>query len=331
MFNKKLIIVYHLFGKRSSSISGEGYSAQQGAISVELLKCHLSWLSKFADFVSLDDICRPSASTNWEIAVTVDDGYRSTLSHALPVFEKFNVPVTWFVATKFVEDERLPWWDLIDYMLRVAQPTLTIKTEGAHYSFDLNEAQDRVRFHSQCRKWFQRAPRSIAKDVRSQIEKSIDEGLPENAFACHKEIIEASQSSLLTLGGHTVSHPNLASLPASEARREIRKGKEKLETWTNQPIRWFAYPYGGREHWNDRTKQIVREEEFEGAVTTHRAYADQGADQFEVPRLTVPNTRPLWKTKAWILATNTCRELYRLKQSWIDGVSVHTSQEDVDQ
>jgi peptidoglycan/xylan/chitin deacetylase (PgdA/CDA1 family) len=247
----------------------------------------------------------------------LDDGYRNNLTLALPVFERFNVPVTWFVTTKFIEDEKLPWWDLVDYLVRVAQPTLTIETKYSRSSFDLSDREDQPRFRSQCQRWFQKAPVDLANRVRRQIDACIDEDLPSNAFASRQEVIEASRSRLITLGGHTVSHPNLARLSTSDARREIREGKETLETWVNEPIRWFAFPYGGREHWNARIKQIVREEGFDGAVTTVRAYVDQGADQFEVPRLTVPNTRSLSKTKAWILATNTCRELYRLKQKTI--------------
>jgi peptidoglycan/xylan/chitin deacetylase (PgdA/CDA1 family) len=298
---------------------------------IQLLEKQLGWISNFADFVSLDEIISIRDPDRWKVAITLDDGYQNNLSLAVPVFERFEVPVTWFVSTKFIESDELPWWDLVDFMLHEVQSTLKIETKDTEHIFDLSKTQDQTHFRLQCRNWFQKAPSEIANHVRAQIEDSVGEKLPQNAFGTRREVIEASQSSLLTLGGHTVSHPNLASLPASEARLEIREGKEKLETWTSQSIRWFAYPYGGREHWNDRTKQIIREEEFDGAVTTHRAYADQGADQFEVPRLTVPNNRSLWQAKAWILAMNTCRELYRLKQSWIDGVSVYTSQEDVGQ
>lgn len=318
MYGRKIIVVYHTFCNESVSEGRGKYCARQGAVSVDLLESHLDWLSRFSDFVSLDEIFRSDATSKWTVAVTLDDGYRNNLSLALPVFERFEVPVTWFVSTGFVENDLLPWWDLVDFVARVAQPALTIQTRNSRCSFDLSDKQDRTCFRLQCRRWFQKADSDTASCVRHQIENSIPGELPRNAFASRQEIIEASRSPLVSLGGHTVLHPNLARLSASDIQHEVGNGKKQLETWTGEPIRWFAYPYGGREHWDERTKRIVREEGFDGAVTTVRAYADQGADRFEIPRLTVPNSRSLWKTKAWILATNTCRELYRLKQNWIE-------------
>jgi peptidoglycan/xylan/chitin deacetylase (PgdA/CDA1 family) len=315
---RRLIIVYHTFTKHSRTLECGSYHSRQGSVPVDLLKSHLRWLSQFAEFVTLDNILHSPQAEEWQVAVTLDDGYRNNISHAFPIFEQFEVPVTWFVSPKFVENDLLPWWDLVDFTARVAQPTLTIQTRNLRCSFDLLDEQDRTCFRLQCGRWFQKADPDTASHVRHQIENSIPGELPRNAFASRQEIIEASRSPLVSLGGHTVSHPNLARLSASDIRHEVRKGKKQLETWTGRPIRWFAYPYGGREHWDERTKRIVREEGFDGAVTTVRAYADQGADRFEIPRLTVPNSRSLWKVKAWILATNTCRELYRLKQKWIE-------------
>jgi len=318
MAGRQLILVYHTFSGDSDRVGEDEYYSPQGTVPIDLLRSHLRWLSQFANFVTLDEIFRSGRTKGWKVAVTLDDGYRNNLSLALPVLEQFEVPVTWFVSPKFVKNDFPPWWDLVDFTARVAQPSLTIKARHSRYSFDLSNEQDKACFRLQCRRWFQKADSETVSRVRHQIESSIPGELPRNAFASRQEIVEASRSPIVSLGGHTVSHPNLARLSASDIRHEIREGKKQLETWTGEPIRWFAYPYGGREHWDERTKRIVREEGFDGAVTTVRAYADQGADRFEIPRLTVPNSRSLWKLKAWILATNTCRELYRLKQNWIE-------------
>lgn len=314
---RKIILLYHNFCSAKDSDRGEerGFIGHERSMPINLLKRQLDWLSQFADFVSLDEIIAIENPHRWKVAVTLDDGYRNNATLAIPVFEKFGIPVTWFVATKFVENSDLPWWDLVNFMVCVARPTLSIEVGDSQYSFDLLDARHRTNFRAQCRQWFQKAPADTAKRVRRQIEESLPD-VPNNAFADRQEVIEASRSPLVSLGGHTVSHPNLNDLSPTEAHREIIKGKEQLEAWTAQAVRWFAYPYGERTHWNSDTKRIVEDAGFDGAVTTVRAYADQRKDRYEVPRLTVPNTRSLWKTKAWILATNTCRELHRLKQNW---------------
>jgi len=319
--SRRLILVYHTFGRESQPKVQDGrYYGQQGTVHIDILEAHLEWLSEFAYFVSLPEIVRaaqkgePTQRGKWEVAITLDDGYRNNLTFGLPLFKRFQIPVTWFVSTEFVEGNRLPWWDLVDYVTRVVRPSLTIDTRESQSAFDLSNMEDCVRFRELCHRWFLDAPASVSRHVRRQIESEIPGCVPDNAFANRAEIKRASQSPWVQLGGHTLSHPNLANCPVQSARKEVRGGKGKLEDWTDQSIQWFAYPYGGKNHWNDTTKQIVQQEGFDGAVTTVRAYAGQADDRFAVPRLTVPNTRVLWKMKAWILATNTCRRLYSLKQ-----------------
>jgi peptidoglycan/xylan/chitin deacetylase (PgdA/CDA1 family) len=319
--NRRLILVYHTFGREGQPKVRNGrYYGRQGTVHLDILKAHLEWLSEFAHFVSLPEIVRaaqkgePTQKGKWEVAITLDDGYRNNLTFGLPLFERFQIPVTWFVSTEFVEGNRLPWWDLVDYVTRVVRPSLTLDTGEAEFAFELSNGENRTRFRESCQRWFLDASASVSQRIRSQIENRIPGCVPENAFASRAEIERASQSPWIRLGGHTLSHPNLANRPAQTIREEVKGGKEKLEDWTDQSIQWFAYPYGGQNRWNDTTKQIVQQEGFDGAVTTVRAYAGQADDRFAVPRLTVPNTRVLWKTKAWILATNTCRRLYSLKQ-----------------
>ena len=315
--SKKIILVYHAFCAGETSSGNENYFGRQGAVPIATLRKQLSWLSEFADFVTLDKILCSGPTDTWQVAVTMDDGYRNNLSLALPVFEQFEVPVTWFVTTQFVKEDILPWWDLVDFAVRVVQPELSIDPGPGCVSFDLTDPSDQKDFRSRSKRWFLEASPEVADRVRRDIEAGIPGEIPSNAFAQPSEIKNACSSPWLDLGAHTVTHPNLARQSSQDVRREMKEGKEKLESWTNQPVDWFAYPYGGRAHWDNCTKRIAFEEGFDGAMTTVRAYADQRKDLFEVPRLTVPNTRALWKTKAWILATNTCREVFQLKQEWI--------------
>jgi peptidoglycan/xylan/chitin deacetylase (PgdA/CDA1 family) len=51
-----------------------------------------------------------------------------------------------------------------------------------------------------------------------------------------------------TVGSHSHSHLDLASLPARQARDEIRTGKVTLERILGEHVDHFAYPYGMRRH-----------------------------------------------------------------------------------
>ena len=44
------------------------------------------------------------------IAITFDDGYKDNLTYALPILEKFEVPATIYITTRFLNDNAWMWW-----------------------------------------------------------------------------------------------------------------------------------------------------------------------------------------------------------------------------
>jgi peptidoglycan/xylan/chitin deacetylase (PgdA/CDA1 family) len=48
----------------------------------------------------------------------------------------------------------------------------------------------------------------------------------------------------ITLGAHTVNHPDLARLDPQECERELRECKDQIAQRLGRPPRWLAYPYG---------------------------------------------------------------------------------------
>ena len=45
--------------------------------------------------------------------ITFDDGYLDNLINALPVLKKYEVNAIIFVTTNFIDDNEIPWWDLL--------------------------------------------------------------------------------------------------------------------------------------------------------------------------------------------------------------------------
>lgn len=283
---------------------------------VRRLREQLDWLSDFADFVRLDEIMEVEATDRWKVAVTIDDGYYNNISMAFPVFERHRVPVTWFVCSGFIENrDRMPWWNLLDYVIETRRGESVHMEVNEPKVFNLADPTDRQRLRECGRNWFLHQQDSVARAARAQLVGVVGGEKPDSAFATREEVIEAAQSPWVSLGGHTVSHPNMACLSGVRLKREVQKSREKLREWTGQPISWFAYPYGSREHLSRAAKRVVREAGFSGAVTTRRAYVRSTQNRFEVPRLTLPTTSAVWKTRAWILGLNTCRRLSRLKRA----------------
>lgn len=78
-----------------------------------------------------------------------------------------------------------------------------------------------------------------------------------------EELRELDREPLCTIGAHTVSHPRLNTLSASEQRKEIVDSRATLEQWLGHHIHHFSYPHGA---YNDETISTVCECGFSSAL-----------------------------------------------------------------
>lgn len=68
----------------------------------------------------------------------------------------------------------------------------------------------------------------------------------------------------MTLGGHSRTHPNLATLGDAQALDEIAGCKQDLESLTGAPIDFFSYPFGAH---IAATHRLVQQAGFVGACS----------------------------------------------------------------
>lgn len=58
------------------------------------------------------------------------------------------------------------------------------------------------------------------------------------------QIKEIQSSGLVTFEGHSVTHPNLASLSYDAVLKQLQDSKNILQSQTGYPVNFMAYPYG---------------------------------------------------------------------------------------
>jgi peptidoglycan/xylan/chitin deacetylase (PgdA/CDA1 family) len=87
---------------------------------------------------------------------------------------------------------------------------------------------------------------------------------------------------LVTVGSHTVSHPDLASLPEGQAQWELAESKRVLEAILGRPVVLFAFPYGS---YTARLAELARQEGYRQAFTTEPQIASPDRPQYLVGRL----------------------------------------------
>ena len=86
------------------------------------------------------------------------------------------------------------------------------------------------------------------------------------------------------LGAHSIDHPEMDTISARRAQRQVESSRTALESLTGRAVTSFAYPHGYR---SERTKRIVRDEGFVAACGVENAFSHQHDDRFSISRILV--------------------------------------------
>jgi peptidoglycan/xylan/chitin deacetylase (PgdA/CDA1 family) len=88
----------------------------------------------------------------------------------------------------------------------------------------------------------------------------------------------------VTIGAHTVDHVRLRDRPAREQQDTIAGSKAELEQAIGRAVSHFAYPFGRRGDFDDRSVDAVRSAAFDTACTTVPGTARPSTDPYRLPR-----------------------------------------------
>jgi Predicted xylanase/chitin deacetylase len=222
------------------------------------------------------------------VAITFDDGCRDNYDVAFPVLRQYEVPFAIFLTTGFV-DRRLPlWWRVLeDVVARNSHVTLgTVRLPAA----TIAEKKAAFALGDQ---YFRQQP---SKDIPLIVERLLAEhrsGLQQGGgydLAVDWPMVrEMQQSGLATFGGHTVSHPMLSRLTASEIAVEINECRDRLTEELGGRPSYFAYPYGQGFEVGSDAVHAVEKAGFKAAFATERRLFrnDDLRRRFQIPRISI--------------------------------------------
>jgi peptidoglycan/xylan/chitin deacetylase (PgdA/CDA1 family) len=218
------------------------------------------------------------------VAITFDDGYADNYQVALPVLQQYQLPAAFFVATAYL-DGGCMFNDLVIEACR-AVPVGTWSTGvDSLGQCQVEEGAARVALANRLIGKLKYLPAEERRAAACQLLRSAGASPPEHLMMTSDEV-RGLHSAGMEIGGHTVSHPILARLEADEAAREIRAGKEALESLLRTPVSLFAYPNGkpGTDYL-PRDVELTRLAGFDAALTTVWASTTRHTGTFEVPRI----------------------------------------------
>ena len=118
---------------------------------------------------------------------------------------------------------------------------------------------------------------------------------PEHKFELmDMSMIKEMEEYGIEFGGHTKTHPKLATLPIEIAQEEILTSKKVLEEKLGHALISFAYPYGNL---NEDVKKIVKNSGYNFAVATDSGDISFSEDLFQIRRIGIFSTNNFFTFK----------------------------------
>jgi peptidoglycan/xylan/chitin deacetylase (PgdA/CDA1 family) len=281
-FNRRgcRILVYHRFGDRHAKLAAQ----------CEHIRKHYQPVSMRQVAESLRG---GPALPDYAVAVTIDDGYRDFLLHGHPVFSQYEIPVTVFVITGFIDRELWPWWDQLTYMFqRTRRGAISFLGREVLISGEILRVIDGVT------QSLKRLPRQERTARIHELQQLLEVDLPKDAPAEFEPLnwdeVRQLNGRGVEFGGHTRTHPILTCIAGeAELHEEIAGSKKRLDEQLGSPSLHFAYPNGTSSDYDERTVAAVRACGFATAVTLGRKFVSTKADRLELPRLDSDPSLPL--------------------------------------
>lgn len=281
-----LILLYH----RVASVDWDPWqlcvSPRHFAEQLEAVRRHATVLSLAALVAALAANRLPRRG----VVLTFDDGYADNLESARPLLERYDVPATVFLATGAIGSGAEFWWDELEQL--VVQPGasagLRLTVDGRrHVVRAAGPASGRDAAYRTLWQVLQPLPADRRRCALDELWSQA--GTRPTVRASHRtlsaaEAADLGADGLVSLGAHTVTHPNLARLPAAEQRIEIEQSKAACEALSRRPAMAFAYPHGGQ---SGETARLVRAAGFACACASDLDLVGGSADPFVLPRVAV--------------------------------------------
>jgi len=226
------------------------------------------------------------------VAITFDDGYRSTHDLALPVLREFRLPATVFVTTGHI-DKGSMWNDVIlEATRRLPDGHLDLRELGFD-NYPLLTGLDRQNTARTLTEHAKYLPPTERARLNRRLEILV--GCPlEQELMLTRDMLLALDNNGVEIGGHTVTHPILTCIDDDAARDEIVRNKQQLEAILGKPLRLFAYPNGKHGiDFDERHARMVREAGYHAAFTTAIGSVSDRSERYTLPRSRPWDAHPL--------------------------------------
>ena len=204
----------------------------------------------YHDDISIDEIKK----LNKNFKLTFDDGYVSIYKYKDILF-KIKNKVIIFICPGFIEGDTNIWWFEIYDFIKNNNGNINFTFKNKKYKFSLKSSKEKDYCYKKLCTIFKQINQKKQDKLLNLIIKNRKKPDYRDKFLTWEMISELSKSPNVSIGSHTYSHLNLNNEDEKTTIFELKKSKEIIEKNINKECSYFAFPYGGRDSFNE---QIIK-------------------------------------------------------------------------
>ncbi len=262
---------------------------------------HLRYLVKYFKVVTLQDwvahIEEKKSSSKPLCALTFDDGWIDTYTHAYPLLKKYDIPATIFIATDFIDSDKRFWTDDLTELLASSRSLLGLRFN--HNSPTVTQTCQSICDYAGSQEYIIEQSIALVKPLSPSLKNEVlrtlqtalkirDAQVIEKSFLTWTQIDEMKHSGIINFGSHTHTHPILTTTSVEECTKELTTSKQiildrKLAYPDFIP---FCYPNGSL---SESHENLVSSVGYHCACITKPGRVEIPRDRFKIPRTLLHN------------------------------------------
>ena len=271
----------------------------------EQFEAQLRYLKSDCDVIRLADLAEVlhSGSKRRCVLLTFDDGYRDNYELAYPVLKQVGLSAVIFLATGFLDDGAIAWWDEISWLVKHSkQSFLALPKTWELESLDVSETGRGGTLRRLLRLAKSLTPLEINRFLDDIGQAAGTGRAPRNSNTAPWmtwEMVREMSRAGIEFGGHTVTHPVLSRCSLEQQRQEIQQSKARVEAELGASISAFSYPIGQPWSFTNDTKRLVREAGYQWGFSFVAGYTTSSSDPLNLrrmamePQLRLPELRAI--------------------------------------
>ncbi|MCC5887225.1 MAG: polysaccharide deacetylase family protein [Gammaproteobacteria bacterium] len=278
-----------------ADVADEQWIDPQNHVPANVFAEQMAYLAKHRKVVSLDDLVRcldaDERIEDGTVALTFDDGYLDNLTVAAPILDHLNLPATIFLPTGYIERGETQWIDQAYTAFHHRTQSVLSWGAGFAHQFSLDNVGERSEaYRIVCRDLL----RATSTQRRALLEHLVAVLAPDaqpprltmNWTDVHELVTKYPR---IQIGGHTVEHLDLTSVPLDSARTELLQCASHIEQAFGHRPRYFSFCYGRS---NDHLRAMIEPLGIDAAFggSRHGPIIRAGAERLRLPRIEAPRT-----------------------------------------